>query len=92
MNLERLKCKIRRRKLLKCPNGIGQRPSENSHHLPRLFLHGYGTGRCQDLSLHQQLASASGTQTIQLREELVLAVAQNASAQAMVFEPSSKIN
>ena len=37
-------------------------------------------------SLHQQLAGASGTQTIQLREELVLAVAQNASAQATVFE------
>ena len=41
-------------------------------------------------SLHQQLASASGTQTIQLREELVLAVAQNASAQATVFEAELK--
>ena len=41
-------------------------------------------------SLHQQLAGASGTQTIQLREELVLAVAQNASAQATVFEAEVK--
>ena len=41
-------------------------------------------------SLHQQLAGASGTQTIQLREELVLAVAQNASAQATVFEGELK--
>ena len=44
----------------------------------------YGQERPQGAfsSLHQQLAGASGTQTIQLREELVLAVAQNASAQA----------
>ena len=35
-------------------------------------------------------SSASGTQTIQLREELVLAVAQNASAQATVFEAEVK--
>ena len=41
-------------------------------------------------SLHQQLAGASGTQTIQLREELVLAVAQSALAQATVFETELK--
>ena len=50
----------------------------------------YGQERPSVSSLHQQLASASGTQTIQLREELVLAVAQNASAQATVFEAEVK--
>lgn len=50
----------------------------------------YGQEKPSISSLHQQLASASGTQTIQLREELVLAVAQNASAQATVFEEEVK--
>ena len=50
----------------------------------------YGQERPSIPSLHQQLAGASGTQTIQLREELVLAVAQNASAQATVFEAELK--
>ena len=50
----------------------------------------YGQERPSIPSLHQQLAGASGTQTIQLREELVLAVAQNASAQATVFEAEVK--
>ena len=50
----------------------------------------YGQEKASISSLHQQLASASGTQTIQLREELVLAVAQNASAQATVFEAEVK--
>ena len=50
----------------------------------------YGQERPSVSSLHQQLASASGTQTIQLREELVLAVAQNASAQATAFEAEVK--
>jgi len=50
----------------------------------------YGQERPSISSLHQQLAGASGTQTIQLREELVLAVAQNASAQATVFEAEVK--
>ena len=53
---------------------------------------GQGSGQSSSISsLHQQLASASGTQTIQLREKLVLAVAQNASAQATVFEAEVKI-
>ncbi len=47
-------------------------------------------GKAQHSEFHQQLAGASGTQTIQLREELVLAVAQNASAQATVFEAELK--
>ena len=52
---------------------------------------GQGSGHSSSISsLHQQLAGASGTQTIQLREELVLAVAQNASAQATVFEAEVK--
>ena len=50
----------------------------------------YGQEKPSISSLHQQLASASGTQTIQLREELVLAVAQNASAQATAFEAEVK--
>ena len=50
----------------------------------------YGQERPSIPSLHQQLAGASGSQTIQLREELVLAVAQNASAQAKVFEAELK--
>ena len=50
----------------------------------------YGQERPSVSSLHQQLEGASGTQTIQLREELVLAVAQNASAQATVFEAEVK--
>ncbi|MDN5032415.1 hypothetical protein [Streptococcus sp. SP8] len=50
----------------------------------------YGQEKPSISSLHQQLAGASGTQTIQLREELVLAVAQNASAQATVFEAEIK--
>ena len=50
----------------------------------------YGQENPSISSLHQQLAGASGTQTIQLREELVLAVAQNASAQATVFEAEIK--
>ena len=50
----------------------------------------YGQERASIPSLHQQLAGASGTQTIQLREELVLAVAQNAAAQATVFEAELK--
>ena len=50
----------------------------------------YGQENPSISSLHQQLAGASGTQTIQLREELVLAVAQNASAQATVFEAEVK--
>lgn len=50
----------------------------------------YGQERPSIPSLHQQLAGASGSQTIQLREELVLAVAQNASAQATVFEAELK--
>ena len=50
----------------------------------------YGQERSSIPSLHQQLASASGPQTIQLREELVLAVAQNASAQATVFDAELK--
>ena len=54
---------------------------------------GQGSGHSSSISsLHQQLAGASGTQTIQLREELVLAVAQNASAQATVFRQRSRIN
>ena len=52
---------------------------------------GQSSGHSSSISsLHQQLAGASGTQTIQLREELVLAVAQNASAQATVFEAEVK--
>ena len=50
----------------------------------------YGQERPSIPSLHQQLAGASGTQTIQLREELVLAVAQSALAQATVFETELK--
>ncbi len=50
----------------------------------------YGQEKPSISSLHQQLAGASGTQTIELREELVLAVAQNASAQATVFEAEVK--
>ena len=50
----------------------------------------YGQERPSVSSLHRQLAGASGTQTIHLREELVLAVAQNASAQATVFEAEVK--
>ena len=52
----------------------------------------YGQERPSVSSLHQQLASASGTQTIQLREELVLAVAQNASAQATALRQKSRIS
>ena len=50
----------------------------------------YGQEKPSIPSLHQQLAEGSGTQTIQLREELVLAVAQNASAQATGFEAEVK--
>ena len=39
---------------------------------------------------HQQIGRSIWYQTIQLREELVLAVAQNASAQATVFEGELK--
>ena len=52
---------------------------------------GQSSGHSSSISsLHQQLVGASGTQTIQLREELVLAVAQNASAQATAFEAEVK--
>lgn len=80
-------------KIIEMPQRDQQAPtSENSSSASVVSLHGQGTPEYSSSipSLHQQLASASGTQTIQLREELVLAVAQNASAQATLFEAELK--
>ncbi|OFR28195.1 hypothetical protein [Streptococcus sp. HMSC072C09] len=76
-------------KIIEMPQRDQQAPrSETQSSASVVSLH--GQERPSVSSLHQQLASASGTQTIQLREELVLAVAQNASAQATVFEAEVK--
>lgn len=80
-------------KIIEMPQRDQQAPrSENPSSASVVSLHGQGIPEDASSipSLHQKLASASGTQTIQLREELVLAVAQNASAQAMVFEAELK--
>ena len=75
-------------KIIEMPQRDQQAPrSENPSSASVVSLHGQGTPEYSSSipSLHQQLASASGTQTIQLREELVLAVAQ-----ATVFEAELK--
>ena len=80
-------------KIIEMPQRDQQAPtSENPSSASVVSLHGQGTPEDASSipSLHQQLASASGTQMISLREELVLAVAQNASAQATVFEAELK--
>ena len=80
-------------KIIEMPQRDQQAPtSENPSSASVVSLHGQGTPEYASSvsSLHQKLAGASGTQTIQLREELVLAVAQNASAQATVFEAEVK--
>lgn len=80
-------------KIIEMPQRDQQAPtSENPSSASVVSLHGQGTPEDASSvsSLHQKLAGASGTQTIQLREELVLAVAQNASAQATVFEAELK--
>lgn len=80
-------------KIIEMPQRDQQAPrSETQSSASVVSLHGQGIPEDASsiLSLHQKLAGASGTQTISLREELVLAVAQNASAQATVFEAELK--
>ena len=77
-------------KIIEMPQRDRATSASENHASSASVVSMYGQERPSIPSLHQQLAGASGTQTIQLREELVLAVAQNASAQATVFEAELK--
>ena len=77
-------------KIIEMPQRDREASTSENQPLSASVVSMYGQERPSISSLHQQLASASGTQTIQLREELVLAVAQNASAQATTFEAEVK--
>ena len=77
-------------KIIEMPQRDRATSASENHPSSASVVSMYGQERPSIPSLHQQLAGASGTQTIQLREELVLAVAQNASAQATVFEAELK--
>ena len=77
-------------KIIEMPQRDRATSASENHPSSALVVSMYGQERPSIPSLHQQLAGASGTQTIQLREELVLAVAQSALAQATVFETELK--
>mgnify|MGYP000847224706 FL=1 len=80
----------RTQKIIEMPQRDRGTSASETHASSASVVSMYGQERSSIPSLHQQLAGASGPQTIQLREELVLAVAQNASAQATVFETELK--
>ena len=80
----------RAQKIIEMPQRDRATSASENHASSASVVSMYGQERSSIPSLHQQLEGASGTQTIQLREELVLAVAQNASAQATVFEAEVK--
>ena len=77
-------------KIIEMPQRDRATSASENHPSSASVVSMYGQEKPNISSLHQQLASASGTQTIQLREELVLAVAQSALAQATVFETELK--
>ena len=77
-------------KIIEMPQRDRATSASENHPSSSSVVSMYGQERPSIPSLHQQLAGASGTQTIQLREELVLAVAQSALAQATVFETELK--
>ena len=77
-------------KIIEMPQRDRATSASENHPSSASVVSVYGQERPSIPSLHQQLAGASGTQTIQLREELVLAVAQSALAQATVFETELK--
>ena len=77
-------------KIIEMPQRDRATSASENHPSSASVVSMYGQERPSIPSLHQQLAGASGTQTIQLREELVLAVAQSALAQATVFETELK--
>ncbi|MFS9195212.1 hypothetical protein QM354_09490 [Streptococcus sp. OMI633] len=77
-------------KIIEMPKRDRATSASENHPSSASVVSMYGQERPSIPSLHQQLAGASGTQTIQLREELVLAVAQSALAQATVFETELK--
>lgn len=77
-------------KIIEMPQRDRATSASENHASSASVVSMYGQERPSIPSLHQQLAGASGTQTIQLREELVLAVAQSALAQATVFETELK--
>ena len=79
-------------KIIEMPQRDRATSASENHPSSASVVSMYGQERPSIPSLHQQLAGASGTQTIQLREELVLAVAQSALAQATVFETELKGN
>ena len=77
-------------KIIEMPQRDRATSASENHPSSASVVSMYGQERPSIPNLHQQLAGASGTQTIQLREELVLAVAQSALAQATVFETELK--
>ena len=77
-------------KIIEMPQRDRETSASENHPSSASVVSMYGQERPSIPSLHQQLAGASGTQTIQLREELVLSVAQSALAQATVFETELK--
>ena len=77
-------------KIIEMPQRDRATSASENHPSSASVVSMYGQETPSIPSLHQQLAGASGTQTIQLREELVLAVAQSALAQATVFETELK--
>ena len=77
-------------KIIEMPQRDRATSASENHPSSASVVSMYGQERPSIPSLHQQLAGASGIQTIQLREELVLAVAQSALAQATVFETELK--
>ena len=77
-------------KIIEMPQRDRATSASENHPSSASVVSMYGQERPSIPSLHQQLAGACGTQTIQLREELVLAVAQSALAQATVFETELK--
>ena len=77
-------------KIIEMPQRDRATSASENHASSASVVSMYGQERPSIPILHQQLAGASGTQTIQLREELVLAVAQSALAQATVFETELK--
>ena len=77
-------------KIIEMPQRDRATSASENHPSSASVVSMYGQERPRIPSLHQQLAGASGAQTIQLREELVLAVAQSALAQATVFETELK--
>ena len=77
-------------KIIEMPQRDRATSASENHPSSASVVSMYGQEKPSISSLHQQLVGASGTQTIQLREELVLAVAQSALAQATVFETELK--